>query len=561
MSMRKWMMALLSVMAALFFVACGGGGGSSDGSGSVSLYMTDAPLLDENVTAVYVTIDSIEYKRTGGWQEFEDFSGPRTVNLLELQDGKRIKLLDATLPDGAYKLRFRLDASQCRIEIDNDDNETLFVPSGKIDVKGSVIISDGHVEATVDFDLHKSVLRTGFGYLLKPFLRVAHDSLSGSIEGNITNIGDFDPALERVVVYIYERGDFRPEETIPDENGSLFTEAVSSAKVDMDTGAFTLSYLPAGRYDLVVARYIDYDFAEVLGMKCNVSVHHGINEVSIDTTDMEESCEIGQCEEMRDVRGIFVHVRAIRYHHSGAGWITAQDFNGSATFDLLQLRTDEGMRLAGVTLPAGHYTQIRLLLDSVANNQGHQYNEGSYVLYEDNTTENLFVPSGAQSGYKLTGDFDLAHDANVTLKADFDLCHVLHETGNGKMMLKPTVHLDDMAALGAIEGEILDIGDFNATSDALVVFAYEEGTYETDETTPVPDENGTRFNNAVAKADVDMANGAFAFANLGEGLYDLAVAKYVDGNYSEMLGLQENIVVEKAEVTTVDINTSTLAQP
>jgi len=561
--MKKVTIALLSMMTALFFAACGGGGGggSSDGTGSVSLYMTDAPLLEENVTGVYVTIDAIAYKRTGAWKRFEEIAGPKTVDLLELQDGKRIKLLDATLPDGEYKLRFELDASRCRIEIDNDDNETLFVPSGKIQVKGAVVVTDGHVEATVDFDLHKSVLRTGRGYLLKPFLRVAHDSLSGSIEGNVTNIGDFDPALDRLVVYVYERGDFRPEEAIPDENGSLFTDAVSSAKVDMHTGAFTLSYLPAGRYDMVVARYVDYDFAEILGMECDVSVRHGINEVSIDTTDMEDSCETGRCEEMRDVRGVFVHVRQIRYHRSGGGWVTARDFNGSATFDLLRLGSEEGMRLAGVTLPAGHYTQIRLILDPVVKNRGRHYNEGSYVLYEDNTTKNLFVPSGAQSGYKLTGDFDLAHDANVTLKADFDLCRVLHETGNGKVMLRPTVRLNEMAALGAIDGRILDIGDFNATRDALVVYAYEDGTYDVGETTPIPDENGTRFNGAVAKAAVDMANGTFLFVNLGEGLYDLAVAKYVDGNDSEMLGLKEDVAVEGGETVSVDINTSLLAQP
>ena len=557
--MKKIGIFMLSVFVTLFFAACGGGGGggTSDGSGTVSLYMTDAPLLDENVTGVYVTIDAIEYQRKGGWKEFTGFEGPKTVNLLELQNGRRIKLLEATLPEGEYRLRFDLDADRCRIEFDDDENRTLFVPSGRIHVNGSVSVTNGRVDATVDFDLHKSVLKTGHGYQLKPFLRVARDATAGSIEGNITNIADYDPALDRLIVYAYRIGSYDENESLPDDEGERFTGAISSAKVNMKTGGFVLAYLPEGRYDLVLVRYVDYDFGEVLGLKCGVRVHHGIDEITIDTTDLEVECVVPGCEVMENVQGIFLHVTAIRYKLEGAPWHEAKDFNGSATYDLLKLQSDEGMPLAGVTLPAGHYSEIRLILgDMIRHKHSLQSNEGSYILYDDNTSANLRVPSGERSGYKLKVDFELEEESNVTLKTPLSLCEILHETGNGKVMLRPTLRIEQAIVPGAIEGRVVDIADFNTTRDRLVVYAYGEGDYHATEETP--DDAGNRFTRAEATADVDMRDGKFAFVNLFPKSYDLAVVKYENGDFSEMLGLQKGVKVDESETTTVDINTSLL---
>ncbi len=550
--MRRAILTMITMVAALLLSACGGGGsGGASGSGEVALYMTDAPLLEENVTGVYVTIEEVMVKSDGNWRTLEGFEGPKTVNLLTLQNGERIKLAEATLPEGEYKLRFDLDAKRCSIAFKNDSNVPLKVPSGKIEVQGSVLVTEGKIEAIVDFDLHKSVIRTGYGYLLKPFLRVCGDARSGDIEGKVTNISDYNASLERLLVFAYRSGSYEEEESLSDEENLRFKKAVASAKVDMKTGSFSFHYLPKGIYDLAIVRYVDYDFGEVLGLRCGVKVHRGVTEVTIDTTDLEVECKgMGECEGMDDIKTVALHVVGIRYKLDEDSWYEAQDFNGSAIYDLLDLASEKGMVLAGVTLPAGHYTQIRLILkEKVDGEQGLHFNEGSYLRFDDNRTVPLRVPSGEVSGYKLDVDFTLEKEANVTLKSQLNLCRLLHETGNGMWILRPTLKIDEAVGLGRIAGRVVNIGDYNATTDALKIFLYSEDGAKPENELP---ETGK----VVARTDVNMTDGNFTLEGIAEGTYDLGVFKYHEGNLSGLATLVRGVEVEAGETATLEINTS-----
>jgi len=57
----------------------------------------------------------------------------------------------------------------------------------------------------------------------------------------------------------------------------------------------------------------------------------------------------------------------------------------------------------------------------------------------------LTVPSGTQSGLKLTKGFTITADNETVLFLDFDAQKSVHKTGNGKYKMKPTIKILDTA--------------------------------------------------------------------------------------------------------------------
>jgi hypothetical protein len=101
------------------------------------------------------------------------------------------------------------------------------------------------------------------------------------------------------------------------------------------------------------------------------------------------------------------------------GWIVLVDT--PQTHDLLQLRNGVEAALGGRDLPAGHYTQIRLIL-SDAN------------VVVGGETEPVKVPSGFQTGFKLNHDFHVEADTTYALVLDFDAQASIKETGAGYLL-------------------------------------------------------------------------------------------------------------------------------
>ncbi|GFO54772.1 hypothetical protein GMSM_17790 [Geomonas sp. Red276] len=91
--------------------------------------------------------------------------------------------------------------------------------------------------------------------------------------------------------------------------------------------------------------------------------------------------------------------------------------------------------LGTATLPAGTYTQIRLIL---AANQ--QPNLSNYVVMTgDPTKVPLTTPSAQQTGLKINGKFTVAAGSSSTLLIDFNPAAAIVRAGNsGQVILKPT---------------------------------------------------------------------------------------------------------------------------
>ncbi|MDM5263237.1 DUF4382 domain-containing protein [Sulfurovum sp. XTW-4] len=288
---------------------CGGGGTSSTPTGTLSLSMTDAPpKLEGNVTAVNIAVIGIEYNYEGNWVNAEEFE-PKTFNLLDLQNGKSLHLGDLVLPAGHYKeIRFKLaiptkdtpaeiqSNPDCNITIDNV-SYPLFTPSGAETQSGYKgkgafdITADAKIAVTADFDIHKAIVVTGSStkntkYILKPVIRLVVTELSGMINGTVVDADAEKYASSSLVVYSYKSGEYNSDETVADENGSIFLNSVSAADVNMTDGNFTLAFLGEGNYSLITAEYLGDVFHGVVDQEDNVEVLTGeVTPVDINTSD------------------------------------------------------------------------------------------------------------------------------------------------------------------------------------------------------------------------------------------------------------------------------------
>ena len=157
-------------------------------TGTLRLYLCDAPLDAENVTGVYITINEIQYHRDGQWITCEEFAGNQTYNLLELTGGNSALLGELALPAGNYtQIRFMLDIPEkgpqpvnpgCYIKFADNSTEPLFVPSGGqsgYKATGRFEVSANEtVEVTADFDVREpgAVHVAGSRYILNPTIKL-----------------------------------------------------------------------------------------------------------------------------------------------------------------------------------------------------------------------------------------------------------------------------------------------------------------------------------------------------------------------------------------------------
>jgi hypothetical protein len=146
-----------------------------------------------------------------------------------------------------------------------------------------------------------------------------------------------------------------------------------------------------------------------------------------------------------DYEQVVVLVKEIRLVPSGKEGLADEDsalpvlpFNGPLSIDIMQLRFQQEI-LGTAAIPAGEYTQVRLILEQNPSNNPVNY----VVLKSDPLTRiPLKTPSGQQSGVKVLGKFTVQEGVINTIMIDFDPNTAIVDTGssdkNQKFILKPT---------------------------------------------------------------------------------------------------------------------------
>jgi len=141
---------------------------------------------------------------------------------------------------------------------------------------------------------------------------------------------------------------------------------------------------------------------------------------------------------------VWVTVTKVRVHRSEtagddeAGWseVIVDSAAAGRRIDLLELQNGVLADLGQTALPAGHYSQVRLVLadnkDIASANELVLSGTGERVL--------LDTPSAQQSGLKLKHGFDVEAGTEADLVLDFDACRSIVKAGNsGKYNLKPVI--------------------------------------------------------------------------------------------------------------------------
>jgi hypothetical protein len=249
----------------LFFSACNKDD-VDHAEGDVTFEITDAPTDNPEVKAVFVTITDVKVEG----KSFPGFKGPKTVNLLALQNGQTEILGTGRMAARAYgnvTLELDLEKDQegnspgCYV-LTQENVKKQITSSGQSTLRAvynrSLSIGEATNQFVVDFDLRKAIASRatagGTAYTfadLSKSIRVVNKMSSGTVKGNFSQShNDY-----LIIAYAYKRGDFNKEAETQGE--VLFQNAINSSLVSKTTsgGDFVLAYLEEGNYEVHFARY------------------------------------------------------------------------------------------------------------------------------------------------------------------------------------------------------------------------------------------------------------------------------------------------------------------
>ncbi|UTF59872.1 DUF4382 domain-containing protein [Gilvimarinus sp. DA14] len=134
------------------------------------IHLTDAP--NPAIESAVVTIDSISVHTTGE-APFNVLSEPRTLDLLDYQNGLTTLMGELELPAGKYT-QLRLSVSD-GVVVSEDEEYDVFVPSGSVRVNRPFdLCAGGETDLVFDFDALKS-LRYNKGkdeFMLRPVVKI-----------------------------------------------------------------------------------------------------------------------------------------------------------------------------------------------------------------------------------------------------------------------------------------------------------------------------------------------------------------------------------------------------
>jgi hypothetical protein len=230
---------------------------------------------------------------------------------------------------------------------------------------------------------------------------------------------------------------------------------------------------------------------------------------------------------------VYITVAGVRVHTSAsagegeAGWRELM-LPAPKRIDLLDLTNGVLEEIGSMPLPAGNYSQLRLVL---AENGGNTPLANA-VQPIGGTLVPLKSPSGQQSGLKLQVHFKVEADKLIDLVLDFDACRSVVQRGNrDSYLLKPVINVTPKYVAG-IQGFVAK-------------------TLAAGPATVSAQQNGEIVRSTIADAD-----GRFVLAFLAQGTYTLVIT--ADGHAT---GVVTSVPVGTATVTTLNGTRTAIVLP
>ncbi|MCG9973363.1 DUF4382 domain-containing protein [Christiangramia crocea] len=239
---------------------------TGEGGNSTAVYITDSPVDEANVEAVFITVS--EVKVNG--KAIEGFS-KTTIEVSSLTKGNTELLgeldLDAGTTSDITLMLADTDASG-----NGPGNYVVLSGGAKEELSGAVelnindqaeIVQDVENELVLDFDLRKSLKHEADDYSfvsesqLESNIRAVNSMKAGIVTGTVDNTSEAEGDV--VVAYAYKKGSFSESESNANGEGVTFSNAVSSSVVSESNGEFEIHFLEEGDYELHFASYSDED--------------------------------------------------------------------------------------------------------------------------------------------------------------------------------------------------------------------------------------------------------------------------------------------------------------
>ncbi|HZR46811.1 MAG TPA: DUF4382 domain-containing protein [Candidatus Manganitrophaceae bacterium] len=187
------------------------------------------------------------------------------------------------------------------------------------------------------------------------------------------------------------------------------------------------------------------------------------------------------------VEKVRVHQRGDASDHDG-GWIEIVPPNAPVKVNLLDLQNGAMTDLGLASLPAAHYTQVRLHLVP---------NTGTTAPFNDSVVDStgkefpLEIPPGFHNGIKLKPEFDIVAGKREELILDVDACRSIVKGKDGSYYLRPRLLTVRKSEAGSIVGAVKPIGVNTVVKAEVNGFVYKQTRVRADGTfTLAPLPNG-----------------------------------------------------------------------
>lgn len=264
----KKALAVSILTAPLMMTGCGGDNSTASSNPSAnpssntvpfSLALTDGPV--DSATAVVIELTGLSIKPKGAEAIVVEFEEPRSIDLLQLQDGAVTDLInELELEPGDYDgIHLHINAVKDEVldsYVELEDGTIVELDlQGKDDhglhiTKKFTLVEEEPAEFTIDFDLRKSLSERDGYIALKPHLHLVHNHHAGHLHGDLDPVlvaeMCADTSVELGAVYVYSGADVVPT----DVNGSE-SDPVASALVKLAPKGeyhYHVGFLEAGEY-------------------------------------------------------------------------------------------------------------------------------------------------------------------------------------------------------------------------------------------------------------------------------------------------------------------------
>ena len=251
---RKILCAVLATVAA---VGCS----DTDGSGKLTVQMTDAPFPYSEVSAVNVYVVRIDARttdvttaeaenstNTSGWTTIA--TPNRVINLMSLTGGVTTNLGTTELSTGTYNaFRLVIDPAQSGVTLKTGATVNTIFPSAaqsgiKINLASPIQVTEDSTVMILDFDIGKSFVMRGNsisqnGLAFKPVIRAVASELTGGLSGTVRADSPTGATMADVTVEILKAG------TVITSTDTA--NVVATTKTDA-SGNFTFKYVMPGTY-------------------------------------------------------------------------------------------------------------------------------------------------------------------------------------------------------------------------------------------------------------------------------------------------------------------------